>query len=43
MLKRRSILFQKSSKTDNISLWHPNLNINWLTVERESSMKIPEV
>ena len=31
--------FNKSSKKDNIPLQLPNLNINGLTVERESSIK----
>ena len=31
--------FHKSSKKDNIPLRLPNLNINWFTIERESSIK----
>ena len=35
--------FHKSSKEDNISLRLPSLNINGLTVERESSIKFLRV
>ena len=37
MLRRYSF-FHKSSKQDNIPLRLPNLNINGLTVDRESSI-----
>ena len=44
MLKRPSILFSTNrQKKDNIPLRHPNLNINWLNAERESSIKFQGV
>ena len=39
MLKRPIILFPQIIKKDNIPLRIPNLTINGLTVERESSIK----
>ena len=36
--KRTSILFSIDHQKDNIPLRRPNLNINELTVERESSI-----
>ena len=37
--KTKYSFFRKSSKKDNIPLRLPNLNINGLTVERESSIQ----
>ena len=41
--KAKYSFFHKSSKKDNIALRHPNLNMNDLTVERESSIKFLKV
>ena len=37
--KTKFSFFHKSSKKDNIPLRLPNLNVNGLTIERESSIK----
>ena len=41
--KTKYSFFHKSSKKDNIQLRHPNLNINGLTTERESSIKMKKI
>ena len=41
--KTKCSFFHKSSKKDNIALRHPNLNMNGLTVEHESSIKFLKV
>ena len=41
--KTKYSFFHKSSKKDNIQLRHPNLNINGLTAERESSIKMKKI
>ena len=43
MLKNQVFFFPQTIKKDNIPLRLPNLNINRLTVERESSIKFLEV
>ena len=43
MLKNQVFFFSQTIKKDNIPLRLPNLNINRLTVERESSIKFLEV
>ena len=40
--KTKYSFFHKSSNKDNVLLQLPNLNINGLTVERESSVKFQE-
>ena len=43
MLKNQVFFFPQTIKKDNIPLRLPNLNINRLTVERESSITFLEV